>query len=275
MTKKTLILFLIIIVALTASSPLIINELTKNSGKTIPLDIIVDDPNPSLNENVRFRLVPGNNYPFYIENCIYIARIPDEIDPSTAWDNADFMNNLSNGAGGLTFCMIDLDYSNEDKTLLLEWNCTKWDWNLLTNSNDYVRVPAGYYILYYHGSVGSNHNDNTVEFRSGARSIFHLDGLSPSIESSYNATNGTMDVTLSATCSGSYSNTAELSIGVYISRGGDWQEEKRLNDTITVGSTVTEHLSGLDIRNGDKVMLSAMMRHEGYEYLVSEWLEIT
>lgn len=273
MKKKTLVIFLMIIMVLAVISPLVINELTKNSGKIIPLDIIVDDPNPSLNENVRFRLDPGNDYPFHIEDAMYIARIPDEIDPSTAWDNADFMNYLGNGVCDLTFCMIDFDYGNEDKTLLLEWNCTKWNPNPLT-SGDYVRAPAGYYIL-YHGPMSSNNNDNTVEFRSTAKSIFYLDGLNPSIKYSYNATNGTMDVKLSAMFSGNYSNAADLSIGVYISRGGGWQEEKRLNGAIMAGSTVTEHLSGLDVRNGDSVLLFAMMRYEGCEYLVREQFVIT
>lgn len=270
-TKKPLIFLLILLIFGTIVSSIIINDLSKNN-QIIPVNIVVENPNPSINESVSFRLILGNDYPFYISELaegagIRIYRIPDNIDPFTAYNNASFLENLpSSGAIGSVGLK---DYSNDDKTLFLEWNCTTEQYNPLIDdkSSTYVRAPAGYYII-YRDDLNSYDNDNILEFRVSNRSIFHLDGLNPRMDSSYNLSNGSIDIEIDVASSIVGSDEAELSIGIYIRRDNNpsYEAAPLYNMIIAPETTVREHFSDIDIRDNDIIYVYASIHFEGHDY---------
>lgn len=278
MNRKLIVLLIFLIIGVAASS-IAIGELSKN-GRTIPVNIIVENANPTMDENVRFRLVLGADYPFYISELsggggIDIVRIPDDVDPTTISKDPNYLSSLQ--AHG-THATIGLkDYSNDNKSLLLEWDCTvEVSGNPLMEEggSKKIRAPAGNYII-FKCILTPYGNDNKLEFRTTDRSIFHLDGLCPSIHSRYEPSNKSIDVEVNVTGGIADSNKASLSIGVYVFR-----DDKRLaispryDESVALGAVVKKHYSDIDARENEFVIIYALVQYEGHNYSLSDQLHI-
>jgi hypothetical protein len=276
--KKTLSLFIIFLILIgTIVASIVINDQSKN-GQIIPVTIIIDNPNPLINESVHFRLTTENDYPFHINELaagagICICRIPDNVDPYTIGQNISYLENLSmNGVHGSVGLK---DYSDKNKTISLEWNCTILQYNPLLNNetSSYTRAPAGYYII-YRSDLNSYSNDNLLKFRVSNNSIFHLSGVTPNINFTYESSNETMNVKIHFESSSELINQKMLfNVGIYIQKDNDSMlqiSHYEYNNTFSSSDvTMEKWVSNLSINNNETVFIFGLIQTDGVCYSIS------
>lgn len=233
--KRNLTIIGSIIIAIVLMTSAYILYLGSLNNRMIDVTIEVDKAIYSINESVTFTLtLEDKNIPFSIPEIseyagMNVCRIPDDVDPYSILNNRTYLSLLSDYSTiGLGF----YDYSDEDETFTLTWNCTFKDYNSLTGNSSrgaYYLAPSGYYVMFRDPLHSSDDNDNQLRFNLNENSVFYLEGLTPSIVCDYDNTSSCLDLELSIN-SESFENGSmfDVHMAVYETNGSD--EDITFND---------------------------------------------
>jgi hypothetical protein len=221
---KTLLIFFFILSIVIICAYLIHLDSLKN--RIIDVRIEVERSSYSPNDIVNFTLIiEDRSIPFRIDELaegagLCVCRVPDGVDPYQILDNRTYLYWLS--VSNVESRIGLSDYSNDNTSLTLSWNCTRRDVNSLMgdgSSDFYFNSPSGYYLI-YRPNLPTSSNDNQLRFRLTEDSVFHLDGLNHSFDWSYDADSESLDCQLSIGNTPSEDGTEiELKMGLYANDG--------------------------------------------------------
>ncbi|MFA5300603.1 MAG: hypothetical protein WC389_20645, partial [Lutibacter sp.] len=136
-----------------------------------------------------------------------------------------------------------------------------------------TRAPAGYYII-YRSDLNSYSNDNLLKFQVSNNSIFHLSGVTPNINFTYEPSNETMNIKIHVESSIELINQKMLfNIGIYIQQDNNSILQichYEYNNTFSSSdATMEKRVSNLSIKNDETVFIFGLIQTNGVCYSIS------